>query len=168
MFATMNESSMEAKTKHSISEQKAFDSDIEWSFDYTQDFIERKNWDKQTLEIQFMDGHTKLQKGAKVWTKSVEGVIMETEYLAFDPPSKIAVRMLNRSSIFKEFVGSWNYIPMNTRQTILKITYDFSLRFPYNLLKLLVFQRIQRNMVKKLDFLASYLNENEPKDTHES
>ncbi|MEO1418724.1 MAG: SRPBCC family protein [Bacteroidota bacterium] len=159
---------MEARTKHRISTQKAFDRDIEWLFDYTQDFIERKNWDKQTLEIQFMDGHTKLQKGAKVWTKSVEGVIMETEYLAFDPPTKISVRMLNRSSIFKEFIGSWDYISMNHLQTKLKITYDFSLRFPYNLLKPFVFQRIQQNMAKKLDFLTAYLNENEPKDTHES
>ncbi|MEO1385171.1 MAG: hypothetical protein AAFV78_18270, partial [Bacteroidota bacterium] len=77
---------METKPKHQISEEKIFDREIGWLFDYTQDFIERKNWDKQTLEIQFMAGHTKLQKGAKVWTKSVEGVIMETEYLAFDPP----------------------------------------------------------------------------------
>ena len=104
-----------------------------WVILFKDVFLLAKNLVYAKIVNQFLVCTTYAQKGAKVWTKSVEGVIMETEYLAFDPPSKIAVRMLNRSSIFKEFVGSWNYIPMNTRQTTLKITYDFSLRFPYNL-----------------------------------
>ena len=40
--------------KNSISVINTFDRDIDWLFDFTQDFNNRKKWDKQTLEINFI------------------------------------------------------------------------------------------------------------------
>ena len=69
--------------KNSISVINSFDRDIDWLFDFTQDFNNRKKWDKQTLEINFIGDFIELKKGTRVYTKSIEGVFMETEYLTF-------------------------------------------------------------------------------------
>lgn len=147
------------KLKNTISEKETLDKNIDWLFSFTQNFTERKKWDKQTLEIDFFDGFTALKQGAKVYTKSVEGVYMETEYLTFKAPHEISIKMLNKSPVFSDFIGMWNYESTDNEKTILKITYRFNLRFPYNLVKRKVEQRMRVNMTKKLNFLKNHLNE---------
>lgn len=147
------------KLKNTISEKETLDKNIDWLFSFTQNFTERKKWDKQTLEIDFFDGFTALKQGAKVYTKSVEGVYMETEYLTFKAPREISIKMLNKSPVFSDFIGMWNYESTDNEKTILKITYRFNLKFPYNLVKRKVEQRMRVNMTKKLNFLKNHLNE---------
>lgn len=144
---------------HKISEEIQIQREADWLFDFTQDFGKRLKWDKQTKEIAFMNGHEKLEKGAKVFTVSVEGIRMETVYLSFERSKEISIRMLNRSTVFKDFEGTWNYIPIDTSTTILRISYQFNLRFPYNLASSIVLGRISRNINNKLIFLQSYLEE---------
>lgn len=134
---------------------------VDWLFDFTQDFDERLKWDEQTKEIAFMDGCKKLEKGAKVCTVSAEGIRMETEYLSFDHSKEISIRMVNRSSVFRDFVGTWKYISIDESITILRITYEYNLHFPYKLVKGLVSKKVSRNISNKLTFLKNYLNENQ-------
>ena len=150
--------------KYSISEVETYNRDIKWLFDFTQDFNYRKKWDKQTLEIDFIDECKELKKGAKVFTKSIEGFFMETEYLTFKSPNEISIKMINKSPIFKDFIGTWNYDSTDNVKTILKITYCFNLRFPYNLIRRKVSQKIRINMTKKLSTLKNYLTELENKN----
>ena len=145
--------------KNSISEIETFDRGIDWLFDFTQDFNNRKKWDKQTKEIDFIGDCVELKQGAKVYTKSLEGVYMETEYLTFKRPSEISIKMINKSSIFKDFIGTWNYEVAEECKTIIKITYCFNLIFPYNLLKSKVSKKIRMNMTKKLSLLKQYLSQ---------
>ncbi|WP_299136398.1 hypothetical protein [uncultured Tenacibaculum sp.] len=145
------------KLKNTISEKITLDRNIDWLFEFTQDFTKRKKWDKQTLEIGFLDDHIELKKGAKVYTKSIEGIRMDTEYLTFDTPNEISIQMLNKSPVFKNFIGVWNYISIENDKTILKITYKFNLRFPYNIISKIVFQKTHKNILKKLEFLENYL-----------
>jgi hypothetical protein len=147
-----------------ISEEIIINRDIDWLFDFTQNFSERKKWDKQTEEIEFFADSTKLEKGAKVYTKSIEGIKMETEYLTFNPPTEISIKMLNKSSIFKSFIGTWYYCESEKGRTTLRITYQFNLRFPYNLVKNKVRKKIRINMTKKLFFLEAYLDQIENKN----
>lgn len=149
--------------KNSISEIDTFDRNIDWLFDFTQDFENRKKWDKQTLEIDFIGDFTALKKGAKVYTKSLEGIYMETEYLTFDSPNEISIKMLNKSAVFSDFFGSWHYTSTDNGKTTLKITYSFNLRFPYSLIKHKVSQKIRMNMIKKLNMLKRHLIELEDK-----
>lgn len=149
------------KMNHTISQEVIINRNIDWLFDFTQNFVERKKWDKQTKEIAFLDGFTTLAKGAKVYTESVEGIRMDTEYLTFKVPTEISIKMLNRSSVFKCFVGAWNYIPIEKEKTTLKITYQFDLRFPYNLIKRTVSKKIKANMTNKLNLLEDYLEKME-------
>lgn len=143
--------------KNSISETNTFDRDIDWLFEYTQDFNNRKAWDTQTSEIGFIGDFLKLEKGAKVYTKSIEGVYMETEYLTFNYPNEISIKMLNKSPIFRDFIGTWNYSSTKNHKSCLKITYCFNLKFPYSLIKRKVISKIQINMAEKLRALEKHL-----------
>ena len=145
--------------KNSISVINTFDRDIDWLFDFTQDFNNRKKWDKQTLEINFIGDFIELKKGTRVYTKSIEGVFMETEYLTFKSPNEISIKMINTSPIFRDFIGTWNYDSTDNLKTTIKITYSFNLRFPYNLIKRKVSQKIRVNMTEKLRLLKIYLSE---------
>ena len=142
---------------YTLSDKVIINRNIDWLFEYTQNFSERKKWDKQTKEIDFYDGFSALEKGAKVYTVSVEGIRMETEYLTFESPSEISIKMLNKSSVFKSFIGTWNYIQVEHEKTILKITYQFNLRFPYNLIRRKVLKKVKTNINKKLSFLEGHL-----------
>ena len=150
--------------KNSISAKETYNRDIKWLFDFTQDFNNRKKWDKQTLQIGFIYDCKELKKGAKVFTKSIEGIFMETEYLTFKSPNEISIKMLNKSEIFKDFIGTWNYSSIDGNMTDLKITYSFNLKFPYSIIKNKVSQKIRWNMTKKLGLLKEYLSELENKN----
>ena len=89
---------------------------------------------------------------------------METEYLSFNSPNEISIKMLNDSSIFNNFIGTWNYASTGNNMTTLKITYNFNLRFLYNLIKRKVSQKIRDNMMKKLSLLKKHLIEVENKN----
>ena len=145
--------------KTTISEDIIINRDIDWLFGFSQNINERRKWDKQTLEINFLDDFTELQKGARVYTKSIEGIRMDTEYLTFESPNEISIKMLNESPVFKSFVGSWNYSKIENSRTKLKISYQFNLRFPYNLIPKKVSRKIKVNIAKKLCLLDSYVNE---------
>ena len=106
-----------------------------------------------------MNGFTVLEKGAKVFTKSAEGVAMQTVYLTFKSPNEISIKMLNKSPIFSDFRGIWNYSTTDKLKTTLKITYCFNLKFPYNLIKPKVSQKIRLNLIRKLAMLNAYLIE---------
>lgn len=118
-------------------------------------------WDNQTMEIDFIDNCKVLKKGSRVYTKSIEGVYMETEYLTFESPSEISIKMINTSKIFRDFAGTWNYYPTKESETVLKITYTFELKFPYNIIKHIVCKKIRNNIKGKLESLNEYLNVNE-------
>jgi len=145
--------------KYSISAIDTFDRDINWLFNFTQDLNNRKMWDKQTLEIDFIGDIIELKKGTRVYTKSVEGIMMETEYLTFKSPNEISVKMMNEYPIFRNFIGTWKYDSTNNFKTTIKITYSFNLKFPYNLINRKVSQKIRVNMTEKLYLLKMYLTE---------
>jgi len=146
------------KLKNIQFEEVTIERNIDWLFEFTQDISERRRWDKQTKSIEFIEGFNKLEKGAKVYVESSEGVPMETIYLTFDPPNEISIQMLNRSYIFKNFIGSWNYISKTKNSTSLKITYQYDLRFPFSLFRKKISQRIKNNMKQKLQLLNNHLS----------
>jgi hypothetical protein len=140
-----------------VSESDVFNLDISTLYALSTDFEKRLKWDYQTRAIGFLDGHSVLRQGAMVYTESIEGVRMDTEYIDFDPPNNLAIEMRNNSSIFTNFKGTWKFSEVSDTTTELKIIYQFELRFPFNLISLLVQKRIQKNMQNKLTFLSDSL-----------
>ncbi|MGB2129298.1 MAG: hypothetical protein ACPHXR_07445 [Flavicella sp.] len=140
-----------------LSESDVFNLDILSLFSFTQDFEKRLQWDLQTKAIGFLEGHTDLKKGAMVYTESIEGVRMDTEYLVFEPPYELSIIMQNKSRVFKTFIGTWKFSEVTNTTTELKIIYQFELQFPFRLIALFVHKRIHKNMRNKLIFLSDFL-----------
>ena len=141
-----------------VSESDVFNLEISTLFFLSTDFKKRLQWDHQTNAIGFIEGHSVLKKGAKVYTESVEGVKMDTEYLEFDFPHKLSIQMRNKSSVFKSFKGTWQFSEISNTETKLKLLYQFKLRFPYILIAPIVYKRTRKNMRNKLSFLSAFLN----------
>jgi hypothetical protein len=139
-----------------ITVETQINKNIESLFDLSQDLKERTKWDYHTQKIEFMGTNNILKKGAMVSTLSKEGIYMETKYIIYKRPFIIAVKMMNKSSVFNSFMGTWNYIPINERSTVLKITYKFNLNFKYLFISKLVKNKIQKNICCKLKDLKTY------------
>lgn len=63
--------------------------------------------------------------------------------------------MLNDSTIFKSFNGTWEYRTISNNQTELTITYEFELQPFYSLISPLVNKKIRKNIKSKLSDLTS-------------
>ena len=142
-----------------VSSEIEINKERHWLFEYTQDFSKRIKWDKQTRKIEFIGQESELKKGSLVYTESIEGIGMETEYLIFKKPEKISIKMINKSKVFKAFTGKWEYLKLESNITVLKITYQFNLRFPYNLIPKTIQRKIKNNMVSKLNYLSNHLKQ---------
>lgn len=138
---------------HEIIEEKEFEMKIHELFDFTQNFEERIKWDSQTKAINFMSNESLLQKGAKVAVISNKGLKMETEYLTFERPNELSIKMTNTSPIFKNFIGRWDYQESSQSHSSIKITYRFQLKFPYTIISFIVSKKIRNNINTKLNNL---------------
>lgn len=143
-------STIEVSAKYALN-QKAL-------FDLSQDIDQRLKWDEQTKELGFIGTSTQLETGAKVYTISKNNLKMDTEYIRFDPPHGIAIKMTSESAIFASFNGEWNYTRLSADQSQLSIVYAFSLKFPYNLISFIVKRKLANNARKKLTHLKNYLH----------
>jgi ribosome-associated toxin RatA of RatAB toxin-antitoxin module len=135
---------------YKISEEKEFNMEINTLFDFTQNFEERIKWDSQTKAITFMNNELLLKEGVQVAVTSNKGLRMETEYLTFEKPHELSIKMINSSPIFKTFKGKWEYKESPNRRTIIKITYLFELKFPYEIINSIVSKKIRKNINTKL------------------
>lgn len=140
---------------HQITEKGIVNKNIEPLFEFTQDFEKRIQWDSQTKSITFMNSESELKKGVQVTVISNKGVKMDTEYTIFTPPHKLSIIMLNESTIFKSFNGTWEYRSISDNRTELTITYEFELQPFYSIISPLVNNRIRKNIKSKLSDLAS-------------
>ena len=138
---------------HEIIEEKEFEMEIHELFDFTQNFEERIKWDSQTQAINFMNNESELKKGAKVAVISNKGLKMETEYLTFERPKELSIKMTNTSPIFKNFIGRWDYQESSQSHSSIKITYQFQLKFPYTIISFIVSKKIRNNINTKLNNL---------------
>ncbi len=60
---------------------------------------------------------------------------MKTDYFTLKKANEISIKVLDKSEIFKDIIGTWNYSLIDGSMTDLKITYSFHLKFPYRIIK---------------------------------
>ncbi|MCC2546240.1 SRPBCC family protein [Hymenobacter sp. BT175] len=99
-------------------------------FDYTQDYDQRLVWDTFLREAILLDGAKEAAKGVKSWCVSRHGIGMETEYVSFNRPAVVAVKLTRPMNLFRTFAGSWRFEQLTTELTNVIFTYSFTLRFP--------------------------------------
>jgi ribosome-associated toxin RatA of RatAB toxin-antitoxin module len=77
-------------------------------FDLMQDYERRLAWDPFLREARLVDA-AKAGLGVRAWCVDRRGRGMETEYVSFDRPHRVAVKMTRGPWIFRKFAGAWIY-----------------------------------------------------------
>lgn len=99
-----------------------------WLFDLMQDYDRRLLWDEFLREARLVGGAERSEVGARAWCVDTSGRGMETEYVSFQPPERVAVKMTRGPWMFRSFAGSWIYEPLDEARTQVTFKYSMSLR----------------------------------------
>jgi ribosome-associated toxin RatA of RatAB toxin-antitoxin module len=78
-------------------------------FSLTQDYSHRLDWDPFLKEARLVGGARAAGIGVRAWCVSTNGLGMETEYVSFNPPKSVAVKMTKGPAILASFAGSWRF-----------------------------------------------------------
>ncbi|HVU62332.1 MAG TPA: SRPBCC family protein [Phycisphaerales bacterium] len=79
------------------------------AFDLSQDYALRLEWDPFLADLKFLDGARVAAVGVKTWVRSKRGLEMTSEYVAFDRPRVVAIKMVDGPWFFRQFGGSWRF-----------------------------------------------------------
>jgi hypothetical protein len=79
-------------------------------FALTQDYARRLEWDPFLKEAYLLNGATEPAVGVRAHCVAKSGLVMETEYVSFNPPGVTAVRMTKGPWFIESFAGSWRFL----------------------------------------------------------
>lgn len=134
--------------------------DIESVFDYTQNYRNRLIWDMFLKRAELIEGATGANKGVKAYCVAKNGLGMVTEYITFNRPRVIAIKMTKGPFMFKSFLGSWTFNEIDKQNTEVVFLYSFNLRFPFNLIGTLIRFNLQSNVKQRLKCLKRNIEQN--------
>ena len=69
----------------------------------------RKRWDTFIREQYFLDGATRAAKDVRTVTVSKRGARMTSEYVSFQPPRNVGMRVLDGPWFFEKLAGGWRF-----------------------------------------------------------
>jgi ribosome-associated toxin RatA of RatAB toxin-antitoxin module len=121
-------------------------------FDVSQDYRVRMAWDPFLRELRAEDGAGVAAVGSRVWARAKNGFAMTVEYITFDRPRRVAVRMVSGSRLFERFAGSWLFEPRGPGRTHVVFRYGFETRWRAlrPLLDPVIVRRLRRAMSARL------------------
>jgi ribosome-associated toxin RatA of RatAB toxin-antitoxin module len=93
-----------------------------------QDYDRRLEWDPFLSEARLVGGATRADVGVRAWCVDQAGRGMETEYVSFKPPVKVAVKMTKGPWMFRSFAGSWAYDEKTPGRTEVTFRYHVEAR----------------------------------------
>ena len=100
----------------------------EEAVDLSQDYSRRLEWDPFLKSAELMNGATQAGVGVRAWCVARNGYGMETEYVSFNRPRTIAVKMTRGPKLLHSFAGSWHFEPIGQGQTQVSFTYHLRAR----------------------------------------
>lgn len=71
----------------------------------------RKRWDPFIHEQHFLDGATAPAKGVRTQTRHWSRLRMVSEYVSFNPPTNVGMKMVEGPWFFASFAGGWRFAP---------------------------------------------------------
>lgn len=123
-------------------------------FDLMQDYDRRLAWDPFLREARLVEA-TAAGLGVRAWCVDHRGRGMETEYVSFDRPHRVAVRMTRGPWIFRKFAGAWIYDPQPDESTRVTFKYHVEAKLRLGRLSDAVLTRVfAREMDQRLRALA--------------
>ncbi|MGY0236556.1 SRPBCC family protein [Longispora urticae] len=69
----------------------------------------RYRWDRFISEQHFLDGATRPDRGVRTFTRSRLGASMVSEYVSYQPPSHVGMKMVRGPWFFEVFAGGWRF-----------------------------------------------------------
>ncbi len=97
-------------------------------FRLTQDYDRRLEWDPFLREARLLGGASTPAVGVRAWCVSRLGLGMETEYVSFNPPKVVAVKMTRGPRLLELFAGAWEFAPIGEDKTRVSFRYSFKVR----------------------------------------
>jgi hypothetical protein len=73
----------------------------------------RMRWDTFIRRQQLLDGATTPAKGVRTFTVQRFGLRMISEYVSYNPPSNVGMRMTKGSWFFERLAGGWRFSPVD-------------------------------------------------------
>ena len=86
----------------------------------------RYRWDPFVKEQHLLDGATYPGKGVKTFTKSRHGFKMVSQYLAYNPPRQVGMKMVDGPWFFRSFSGGWSFAEDPAGGTLATWRYTFA------------------------------------------
>src|SRR5262249_25644292 len=99
-------------------------------FDVAQDYYIRLRWDPFLREMKFLGGADEAAVGVRVWVHARNGLKMTVEYVVVEPPTRVAVKMVEGPFFFEQFGGTWSFEPLAGDLTQTQFRYSFKTRWP--------------------------------------
>ena len=89
----------------------------------------RKRWDP-FIRRQHLIGADRPAKGVRTYTVQRFGLAMESEYVSYNPPSNVGMKMTKGSWFFEKMGGGWRFTPVPDRpdHTLAVWRYNFTCR----------------------------------------
>ena len=87
----------------------------------------RKRWDTFIREQYYLDGATQAGKEVRTVTVSKRGAHMTSEYVSFNPPTNVGMRVLDGPWFFEKLGGGWRFTP-HEGGTLAVWKYNFTCR----------------------------------------
>ena len=143
-----------------FTEMIVIDKPAEVVFDYTQDYATRLNWDTFLKKADLMDGAITAAPGVKAYCEARNGLGMVTEYITFNRPKATAIQMTKGPYMFNTFLGSWTFKALDPQKTEVIFLYSFTLRFPFNIVAVLIKQILKRSVKMRLSDLKTCIENN--------
>lgn len=90
----------------------------------------RKRWDPFIRGQRFLDGATEPAKGVRTLTVHRAGFRMVSEYVSYQPPTNVGMRMVEGSWFFAKMGGGWRFTPVEGHpdRTLAVWRYNFGCR----------------------------------------
>ncbi|MDQ3031764.1 MAG: SRPBCC family protein [Myxococcota bacterium] len=125
-------------------------------FWWMQDYARRLEWDTFLTEARLIDAE-RAAVGVRAWCVDRAGRGMETEYVSFRPPERVAVRMTKGPWMFRSFAGSWAYQAIDAERTRVVFRYHVEARPRLGWLTDAILGRVfAREMAERLETLRSF------------
>jgi len=97
-------------------------------FAFSQDYSKRLSWDPFLREAILLGGAVSAGVGARSWCVSRFGLGMESEYVSYNPPKVVAVKMTKGPWILRQFAASWSFHAVGAREAEVSFLYSFQVR----------------------------------------
>jgi ribosome-associated toxin RatA of RatAB toxin-antitoxin module len=125
-------------------------------FALMQDYGRRLLWDPFLSEARLVDA-SEAALGVRAYCVDQAGRGMETVYVAFAPPERVAVKMTKGPWMFRAFAGSWRYEALDIERTRVTFKYHVEARPHLGPVTDWILERVlAREMTARLEHLARW------------